>query len=101
MTHFERFETLSSVNNIVWWSDYPITQDEGVAEAEYQETLKEKVRTLEAYMVEIAQTVIKDAEQSAGEGETKTPSAFRYAKTCHPGLILCLSYPPASSFTRG
>ena len=59
-------------------SDWPsITQDEGVAEAEYQETLKEKVRTLEAYMVDIAQTVIKDAEQSTGEGEAKAPSAFR------------------------
>ena len=52
-------------------------QDEGVAEAEYQETLKEKVRTLEAYMVEIAQTVIKDAEQTGGEAEAKAPSAFR------------------------
>lgn len=48
-----------------------------MAEADYQETLKEKVRTLEAYMVEIAQTVIKDSEQSTGEGEAKAPSAFR------------------------
>lgn len=59
-------------------------QDEGVAEADYQETLKEKVRTLEAYMVDIAQTVIKDSEQSTGEGEAKAPSAFRYGETLLP-----------------
>ena len=49
-----------------------------MSEAEIQETLREKVRTLEAYMVDIAQTVIKDSEQSASDADGKTPSAFRY-----------------------
>lgn len=52
-------------------------QEEGMTEAEIQETLREKVRTLESYMVDIAQTVIKDSEQSSGDVDGKTPSAFR------------------------
>lgn len=68
-----------------------------MTEAEIQESLREKVRTLENYMVEIAQTVIKDSEQSAGESEAKAPSAFRYSvvalTSCTPVLITLLHYP--------
>ena len=49
-----------------------------MVEADVQNTLREKVRTLETYMVDIAQTVIKDAEQGPGDHDTKTPiSSFR------------------------
>ncbi|XP_071552290.1 LOW QUALITY PROTEIN: uncharacterized protein [Panulirus ornatus] len=60
--------------------------DEGMTEAEIQETLREKVRTLEAYMVEIAQTVIKDSEQSTGDADSKTPSAFRIVRDSEQGV---------------
>ncbi|XP_066951894.1 rootletin-like isoform X2 [Macrobrachium rosenbergii] len=60
--------------------------DEGMSEAEIQETLREKVRTLEAYMVDIAQTVIKDSEQSTGDADGKTPSAFRIVRDSDQGI---------------
>ncbi|KAB7497272.1 hypothetical protein Anas_06224, partial [Armadillidium nasatum] len=41
--------------------------DDGLTEAEIQETLREKVRTLETYLVDIAQTVIKDSEHNSQE----------------------------------
>lgn len=57
-----------------------VLQDDGITEAEVQETLREKVRTLETYLVDIAHTVIKDSEQSTLDGESKTPPAvaFKY-----------------------
>ncbi|XP_069959044.1 rootletin isoform X2 [Cherax quadricarinatus] len=60
--------------------------DEGMTEAEVQETLKEKVRTLESYMVEIAQTVIKDSEQSTSDADAKAPSAFRIVRDTEQGV---------------
>lgn len=59
------------------WRYIIFLQEEGMTEAEIQETLREKVRTLESYMVDIAQTVIKDSEQSSSDVDGKTPSAFR------------------------
>ncbi|XP_063597935.1 rootletin-like [Penaeus indicus] len=60
--------------------------EEGMTEAEIQETLREKVRTLESYMVDIAQTVIKDSEQSSGDVDGKTPSAFRIVRDSEQGV---------------
>ena len=47
------------------------SKEDGLTEVEIQETLKEKVRTLEAYMIDIAHSVIKDSEQSSVEGGSK------------------------------
>jgi hypothetical protein len=40
----------------------PLRQEEGATEAEAQEALKQKVRALEAYLLDIAQCVLRDAD---------------------------------------
>ena len=64
-----------------------LIQEEGMVEVEVQHSLREKVRTLETYMVDIAQSVIKDAEQSPGDVDSRAGvSSFRLDKT----TICCL-----------
>ncbi|KAL7640451.1 UNVERIFIED_CONTAM: hypothetical protein RMT77_008726 [Armadillidium vulgare] len=62
--------------------------DDGLTEAEIQETLREKVRTLETYLVDIAQTVIKDSEHSTVGLEAKSPPsvAFKLSRDLDQGV---------------
>lgn len=57
-------------------------QEEGVTEAEVQEGLREKVRTLETYLLDIAQCVLRDADHLRPDATPVTHQLLRSFTSC-------------------